>query len=186
MHQSPSSGTLDLFGIAHFLICSGGFWPFIAIALQNLHVSDNYVQNRRVMSSGTEKQRPSVTTQTRSHSPPKQAKYTGSLWNIILTCYKSGLQELMGILPFPSPGTGSHCRCRYFTPLQILFILQVLLSSLRWLKCDNDTRSVFTLTVPVSWFVFLLLPLVCGLYDIGQYMVEIVNSYTLVRRIIPE
>lgn len=92
----------------------------------------------------------------------------------------------MGILPFTSLGTGSHCRCKYFTPLQILFILQVLLSSLRWLKCDNDIKSVLTLTTPASWFVFLLFPLVCGLCDTGQCIAEIVNGYTLVRHIIPE
>lgn len=92
----------------------------------------------------------------------------------------------MGILPFTSLGIGSHTRSEYFTPLEILFILQVLLSSLRWLKCDNDTRSLFTVTIPASRFVFLLLPLVCGLCDIRQDIAEIVNSYILVRYIISE
>lgn len=92
----------------------------------------------------------------------------------------------MGILPFTSLGIGSHTRSEYFTPLEILFILQVLLSSLRWLKCDNDTRSLFTVTIPASRFVFLLFPLVCGLCDIRQDIAEIVNSYILVRYIISE
>jgi len=87
----------------------------------------------------------------------------------------------MGILPFTSLGTSWHPRCKYFIPLQILFISQVLLSSSRWLKCDNNTRSLFTLTIPASRFVFLLFSLVCGLCDIRQDMAEIVNSYILVR-----
>lgn len=114
-------------------------------------------------------------------------KCTASLWNIILTCYKSGLQELMGIVPFTSQGTGSHPWCEHFTPLQIFSILQVLLSSLRWLKCNNDTKSLFTLNIPASMMlVMLLFPLVCGLCDIWQDMAEIVNSCILVRCIISE
>lgn len=86
----------------------------------------------------------------------------------------------MRILPLTSLGTDSHLRYEYFTPLQTVFILQVLLSSLRWLKCDNNTRSLFTLTIPASRFVFLLFPLVCGLCDIGHDMPVIVNSHILV------
>lgn len=86
----------------------------------------------------------------------------------------------MGMLPLTSLGTGSHPRCEHFTPQQILFILQVLLSSASWPKCDNDTGSLFTLTIPARIFVFLLFPLVCGLCDIRQDVAEIVNIYILV------
>lgn len=113
-------------------------------------------------------------------------KYTASLWNIILTCYKSELQELMGILPFTLQGTSSHPCCESFPPLQILPILQALLSSLRWLKYNNDTKSLFTLNIPASRFVILLFPLMCGLCDTWQDMAEIVNSCILVRCVISD
>lgn len=116
----------------------------------------------------------------------RRQKYTGSLWDIILTRYQSGLQEFMGILPFTSQRTGSHPWCEYFTPLQILSILQALLSSLRWLKHNNDTKSLFTLNIPASRFVILLFPLVCGLCDTWQDMAEVVNSCILVRCVISD
>lgn len=82
------------------------------------------------------------------------------------------------MLKICTTGTGSDARCEYFTSLQI-FILQVLLSSWRQLKCDTDTRSLFTLTIPTSRFVSLLFPLACKLCDIWQDLAETVHSHIL-------